>query len=69
MRTTVPVSPYAMQHLDLWVPRHLREECWRIAFKTYQDRAPTTDGTGDQWAASRANVFWPIYVTEKPKIE
>lgn len=64
VRTTVPVSTEAMRHLDLWVPRQLRESAWRKAFKTYLDRAPTTDGNCRFYATERANRFWPIYLSQ-----
>lgn len=66
MRTTAPVSPEAMKHLEPWVPRHLREAAWAAAYDVYLRRAPTTDGSYKQWAAERANKFWPIYISEKP---
>jgi len=68
MRTTVQVSPYAMQHLDLWVPRKLREAAWRSAYETYRLRASGSDGT-KFWAAEKADRFWPIYISEKPPVE
>ena len=69
MRTTIPVSPEAMRHLEAWVPRRLREDAWGAAYDTYIRRATTTDGSYKQWAAERANRFWPIYISERPDVD
>ncbi len=66
MRTTIPVSPEAMRHLDVWVPRRLREAAWNAAYETYLRRAMTADGSYKHWAMERANRFWPIYISELP---
>jgi len=68
LRTTAEVSPYAMQHLDLWVPRRLREAAWLAAYETYRLRAPGGEGT-KFWCAEKADRFWPIYIPEKPPID
>jgi len=69
MRTTVPVSPEAMRHLDVWVPRKLREIAWKRAYETYLLRAPTTDGGEREYASDRANRYWPNYIPWQPSVE
>lgn len=57
-----PLSYAATAELSRWVPQPLAMHAWQLAWQCYYNRATTTDGSSRQWAAERADRFWPLYL-------